>query len=69
MRPITTIIGEVHNESKEKLSALIANNKNFNVIGDFRDGPKFLEAVRTHRPELVILSKDLKLSKKKIWML
>lgn len=65
MRPITTIIGEVHNESKEKLSALIANNKNFNVIGDFRDGPKFLEAVRTHRPELVILSKDLKSSKEK----
>ena len=65
MRPITTIIGEVHSESKEKLNALIANNKNFNVIGDFRDGPKLLEAVRTHHPELVILSKDLRSSKEK----
>ena len=65
MRPISTIIGEVHSEVKDKLQTLIANNKNFNVIGEAKDGSKLLEAVRTHHPELVIISKDIKSSKEK----
>lgn len=60
MRQISTVIGEPIPDVQDQLRDYIANNKNFDVIGETKDGANLIELVRTHKPELVIISKDLK---------
>lgn len=61
MKPITTAIGEVHPDVAERLEQLISNNKNFGIVGTTtRDVNKFLESIRQYKPELILLSKDMR---------
>lgn len=59
MKVIKTIFGEVYPSISDNLNKLIGGNKDFNIIGDTKDGMKLLELVREKNPDLVIMSKDL----------
>lgn len=59
MKAIKTVLGEVYSEISGKLNDLIGNNKDFNIVGESKDGLKLIELVRDKEPDLLIISKDI----------
>ena len=59
MKTIKTVLGEVYSENSAKLNDLIGNNKDFNIVGETKDGLKLIELIREKEPDLLIISKDI----------
>lgn len=59
MKVIKTVLGEVYSEISNKLNDLIGNNKDFNIVGETKDGLKLIDLVREKNPDLLIISKDI----------
>lgn len=59
MKVIKTVFGEVYPSISDNLNKLLGESKDFNIVGDTKDGLKLLELVREKNPDLVILSKDI----------
>lgn len=59
MKTIKTVLGEVYSEISVKLNDLIGNNKDFNIVGETKDGLKLIDLIREKEPDLLIISKDI----------
>lgn len=59
MKEISVLIAETQSDILQELRELVSNNRKFNLVDEVRDGSRLVESVRTHKPEVLILSKEL----------
>lgn len=55
MEPIRTLIVDDEAVARRGVRALLADNNEFDIIGEARNGQEALDAIRAQRPELVLL--------------
>lgn len=58
-KPIRIMIAESHKQVRTALSALLALEKNVQLVGEAQKGKEVLNGVAEHKPDIVLLDADL----------